>query len=365
MMKRQRPIKGLLSCIMAVMLGLFMGTGMSAMNVWAASGTIYTCSVHPCYAHPVTGVIEDSGGQGSYATGQGMVDGCIGDTGLMERTDSGEYYLTIRMSLMDFTANQSFMVQEVGASGWSVPEMGVTGTGTDQNGTTADVCIKVPSESCVIRGSMYVTPMGRDVIFYIYPDNYVAGNSTDMTPAIVTEASGAQNSVGVQNVTDVAPEAGVQNVTDVTPNAGESGNPVIAPEIYAEIPRPDELANVNTSASVDASAQAPTMQSTITQAAVPQIEVEATGGSLNSTRGLSLSTENAAARAAAEAGNGSGDGAGTSGNRVGSVTDTDSQSVVLTTSITISGLIILAATAMVVYYFRKNWRKWGGYDEED
>ena len=90
--------------------------------------------LHPCYRHPVTGEIEDSGGEASYATGQGMVDGAVYPTGILELTDSGEYYLTIRMSLMDYTANHSFWVQNVGDSGWSTPALGVTGSGTDNNG---------------------------------------------------------------------------------------------------------------------------------------------------------------------------------------------------------------------------------------
>ena len=109
-----------------------------------------------------------------------MVDGAVYTTGILELTDSGEYYLTIRMSLMDYTSNHSFWVQNVGDSNWSSPAIGVTGNGTDDNGTTADICMQVPSENCVVRGSMYVEPMGRDVIFYLYPSDYTAGNNTNM-----------------------------------------------------------------------------------------------------------------------------------------------------------------------------------------
>ena len=37
-------------------------------------------------------------------------------------------------------------------------------------------------------------------------------------------------------------------------------------------------------------------------------------------------------------------------------------------TIVISGLILILAAALVVWYFRRNWRRWGGeddYDEED
>src|SRR5699024_7925833 len=112
---------------------------------------------------------------------------------ILEVTDSGAYYLTIRMSLMSYTSGHSFWVQNVGDSSWSNPAVGVTGSGSDSNGATSDICIQVPSENCVVRVSMYVSPMGRDVIFYLYPSDYTAGNNTDMKATIVTAASGSSS----------------------------------------------------------------------------------------------------------------------------------------------------------------------------
>ena len=180
----------ILSAIMTCVLAITLMAGFPAVKAYAASGTVYSCTINRCYAHPVTGVIEDSGGESSYATGQGMVEGCVYSNGILEVTDDGAYYLTIRMSLMDYTSGHSFQVQNVGDSGWSTPsEIGITGNGSDSNGTTADVCMRVPSENCVVRGSMYVEPMGRDVIFYLYPSNYSEGNNTGMNATMVTESS--------------------------------------------------------------------------------------------------------------------------------------------------------------------------------
>ena len=180
----------ILSAIMTCVLAITLMAGFPAVKAYAASGTVYSCTINRCYAHPVTGVIEDSGGESSYATGQGMVEGCVYSNGILEVSDDGAYYLTIRMSLMDYTSGHSFQVQNVGDSGWSTPsEIGITGNGSDSNGTTADVCMRVPSENCVVRGSMYVEPMGRDVIFYLYPSNYSEGNNTDMNATMVTESS--------------------------------------------------------------------------------------------------------------------------------------------------------------------------------
>ena len=67
---------------LAVALVLLVGTGSLSLPVYAANGTVYTCAITPCYQHPVTGVIEDSGGEASYVTGQGMVEGAVYDTGI-------------------------------------------------------------------------------------------------------------------------------------------------------------------------------------------------------------------------------------------------------------------------------------------
>lgn len=175
---------GLLLCTLIIGLLAF-----SPSEVKAASGKVYTCTIHPTYQHPVSGEIEDSGGSSAQATGQGMVESAIDTTGIMEVTDDGEYYLTIRLKLKDYTSDESFWVQNWGDSDWTAPAMGVTQEGSGDNGSTEDVCIQVPAENCVVRGSMYVTPMGRDVVFYCYPSDLTEGNSTDMVVTMVTEES--------------------------------------------------------------------------------------------------------------------------------------------------------------------------------
>ena len=67
----------------------------------------------------MTGVIEDSGGEASVATGQGMAESAVGTQGILEVTDSGKYYLTVRFSLMDYASRHDISVQNVGDSTWS------------------------------------------------------------------------------------------------------------------------------------------------------------------------------------------------------------------------------------------------------
>ena len=136
---RKKQKNGMLQKMLMAAVFLLVLTVIPPQTARAASGTVYTCSVTPSYSNPVTGEIEDAGGEAGYATGQGMVQSVVYSTGILEVTDSGEYYLTVRLGMMDYASGHSFWVQNVGDSGWSAPAVGQTGSGSDGNGTTADI----------------------------------------------------------------------------------------------------------------------------------------------------------------------------------------------------------------------------------
>ncbi len=332
MMRSGRLYKRFGAVITAVAMILTVVLTFPSVNAKAASGTVYTCTINRCYKHPVTGVIEDSGGEAAYATGQGMVEGCVYPTGILEVTDSGEYYLTIRMSLMDYTSGHSFWVQTTGSSDWSSPALGQTGSGSDNNGATADITIQVPSENCVVRGSMYVEPMGRDVIFYLYPSDFTEGNTTDMTATIVTAQSGSDASQS-QSGTD-----GGEAQTDS-----------------------DDATGAQTAAGQNASAAATTKTTeTMLQNNVSQISTETAAGSSNSpevnkAEGLSLSTAAGTSKAGSGTDTSDDDTASSGGNRVFQIA----------LAVAVDGLILIGVTAAVVYFFRRNWRRWGGEDDDE
>ncbi|MDD3277992.1 MAG: heme-binding Shp domain-containing protein [Lachnospiraceae bacterium] len=347
-MKRQiyNILQKSLAGFMTVMLALILWAGISAVPVKAASGSVYTCTINRCYAHPVTGTIEDSGGEASYTTGQGMVEGCVYSGGMLEVAEAGQYYLTIRVGLMDYTTNQSFQVQNVGDSGWSSTGTAVTGTGSDSNGATADVCIQVPSENCVVRGSMYVTPMGRDVIFYLYPSNYSPGNSSGMNATMVTESSGGTDTNGGSGAdTSGGSETDTANNQTVTTDNNVSA----ANETTAGTGSTASAATGATASTGNTEGTGSTgLQSSITKAATPDSSEDATDSKLNDVQGLSLSTRVEGEEADSGSGN-----------------STVNQAIVLAAAITISGLILLAVAAIVVYYYRRNWKRWGGEDDDD
>lgn len=298
----------------------------------AASGTVYTCSVTPSYSNPVTGEIEDAGGEAGYATGQGMVQSAMYSTGILEVTDTGEYYLTVRLGMMDYTSNHSFWVQNVGDSGWSAPAVGQTGSGSDGNGTTADICIQVPSENCVVRVSMYVEPMGRDVIYYFYPSGYSEGNTTDMSATMVTAASGSSETIN--NTSGASTNVSESSAASSAVISG--GNTALGSATSGDTTK---------QSSQEEPSKLSELQSSITEAAAPS----AADTSISDAKGLSLSTEAQTEDSSGEKGSLS-----TAGTIFGTAV-----------AVTISGLILMGAAAGILYLFRKNWYRWGGGEDDD
>lgn len=325
--------------IMVVLLSLEGVVGLPAKTVSAAAGQIYTCVINPCYSHPVTGEIEDAGGKSSYATGQGMVSGVLGTEGMLEVTDNGEYYLTFRMSLMDYTTDQSFLVQKKGETEWAETAIGVTATGEDENGTTADVCVQVPDKDCIVRGTMYVEPMGRNVIFYLYPSDFQSGKPSGMEATIVTEKSAKESSDVQTNDTQTSDTQA--NDTQVN----------------------DKQTDLQNHSKDDNS------QSNAESSKIEAVEdtTDGTQEELNSAQGLSLST--ASDDNSVE--NGSKENASTdketvsTGIYVGTNMSVGTWIFVITVSFALSGMILIGVAAAVVYYFRKNWWKWGEEVDKD
>ena len=361
-MREKNWKKKLLTCFGAAVLFVAVTLGFPAVSVHAETGAVYSCTINRSYSHPVTGTIEDSGGEASYATGQGMVEGAVYGSGLMEVTDSGNYYLTIRMSLIDYTSNQSFSVQNVGDSGWSSTGVAVTGNGSDSNGTTSDICMQVPSENCIVRVSMYVSPMGRDVVFYLYPSDYSEGNSVGMNLAFVTEtAAAAEESGGGETVanstldTGSADEAGTSEESDVQETDGT--------EEASETDGTDAQSDAASTQAAEANSSkenADAMNSGNTVAAAAQTQAAAAKNSgesdtdkeLNSAQGLSLSTAEDSTDSDQKASKSS-----------GSVKINTVFAIAL--AVTGSGLVLILVTALIIWYFRKNWRRWGGEDDDD
>lgn len=263
-------------------------------------GTIYSCQMISSYKHPVTGMVEDSGGESSFATGQGMAESVLGSSGMVEKTEDGAYYLTLRMSLIDLTSDHEFWVQKRGDSGWKSVSAAVTQTGSDQNGKTSDFCLSIPDKDSIVKTSMYVEPMGRNVVFYAYPKNLKKGQPADMKATKVT-ASAAKVSSSIKDEEEIEEDEG-----ELAETAGET----------------EDISSLS-------------------------------GAGLSRAQGLSLSTTGADISSGDDLNPSEKESSGREEMSFGKWI------LVLVLSITFSGLLLMAAGAGLVYYFRRNWHRWG------
>ena len=158
-------------CCMVVMLAV--AAGITSVPLLAASNGVYIAKATPHYRHPVTGVIEDSGGDGSAVLGQSMTESALYPKALTEVDTDGNTYVTVRLKLMDNIQNPEFQVDGKSETAKLTQE--------DYTSNTADYRMKVNSENSVIRCDMYVVPMGRTVIFYITVSDLTPGSEDFIT----------------------------------------------------------------------------------------------------------------------------------------------------------------------------------------
>ena len=159
-------------CSMVVMLALM--AGITSIPALAASNGIYTATATSHYKHPTTGLIEDSGGEGSYVLGQSMTESALNKAALVEVDPQGNTYVTVRLNLMDNIQSPQFQVD--GSRNGNFSAVSATVMQEDFTENTTDFRMQVPDENAIIRCNMYVIPMGRDVIFYITVGDLKSGS---------------------------------------------------------------------------------------------------------------------------------------------------------------------------------------------
>lgn len=191
----------------------------------------------PYYSHPVTGVIEDPGN--NPGIGQGMTENVVSPQALVETTDDGRIFLSVRYNLANYIKNETFAVQNYGDNSfYSVPAQ-VTG----KTAETRDYRFEIPSKNVIVRATFFVGPMGRDVIFYYTISDLVKGNTDFATlqnassrrtnkQEAVTEAPQAQAQANIPktntnnnipNLSNLKPIDNDEQVGEVlqAPNQGE------------------------------------------------------------------------------------------------------------------------------------------------
>ena len=152
-------------CSMVVMLVLV--ASIIAVPALALDTGIYTAKATPSYRDPSKGTIEDSGGASNEVLGQSMTESVTHNKALVEVDQNGDTFVTVRLKLMDNIENVVFQVD-----GKEVP---ATCMQEDVENNTADYRMQVNSKDSLIRASMHVTAMGRDVVYFITLSNLQFG----------------------------------------------------------------------------------------------------------------------------------------------------------------------------------------------
>jgi chemotaxis protein histidine kinase CheA len=145
----------------------------------ALENGIYIAKSTSHYRHPVTGEIEDSGGENSEVLGQSMTESALYPEALIEVDTQGKMFATVRLKLMDNIEEPSFKVQNRSDSGFWDVDYDIMKEDFDNN--ESDFRFEIPNENCIIRATFYVVPMGRDVIFYIDFSDIHEGSSDFVT----------------------------------------------------------------------------------------------------------------------------------------------------------------------------------------
>ena len=152
-----------------LLLILLMGLSATAM---AANLPCRTAKATGSYKDPVTGEIEDAGGQDNEALGQSMVENVVDGTAMIEEQLSGGYYVSLRFHLMDNLSDIQFSVRNGASDSWK----NVEAKKTASDGEQADFRLPVETEDSVIRAACHVEAMGRDVTFYVSLSDFTEGN---------------------------------------------------------------------------------------------------------------------------------------------------------------------------------------------
>lgn len=200
-------------CSMVVILAIL--AGIAAIPVQAASSGVYTATATSHYRHPSTGVIEDSGGEGSYVLGQSMTESALNKSALVEIDSSGNTWVTIRLNLMDNIESPKFQVDSSRNGKFSSVSADIMQE--DFTANTTDFRMKVPNENCVIRCNMYVIPMGREVVFYITVDNLKSG-SGDFIASVKAEQTEVLSDAPSQAQQPAASSSEDNNTDDLNAN---------------------------------------------------------------------------------------------------------------------------------------------------
>ena len=187
----KRMVRSTLATVCAVVVALAVSAVAHVGVAHAATSAIYTAATTPSYSNPVTGSIEDSAGQSNVALAESMTTGCTYPAALVETDTAGNTFVTLRFKLADQMGAMAFWADNAGDGAFAEVEATQMQTSAVGDTAVADWRFQVPSETSNIRVSMYVTPMGRDVVYFTQLTGLVEGN-IDAVPFVQTITPGEE-----------------------------------------------------------------------------------------------------------------------------------------------------------------------------
>jgi hypothetical protein len=182
-----------------------------------AAGNVYTAAANPYYRHPVTGIVEDAGN--NEGIGQGMTESVLNPVALIEETGDGTIYVTVRYYLAEYISGVQFWTQKREDTDWNSASYTITQENLGGEYCT-DYRLEIPTEDAVVKSSFFVSPMGRDVIFYMDFSDFTEGNGDFIVTGDTGSAVKTSDNTGSQDI----PAA---NVSGTGTAEEESGNAAV------------------------------------------------------------------------------------------------------------------------------------------
>lgn len=230
-------IKKLLSTFILM---LVIMTSINIVEAKAIDNGIYIAPVLVDYRNPETGLIEDGGSEENYDLGLGMCNSIVGSQALIE-VENGKKYITLRFSLISNISNVSIGVQSSSRGTYYNVSPEVTKSGGDWK----DYRFQVTDENLYISPTMYVTPMQRNVKFFIKINSSAAtAGSGDFVTKIQINTNSTQNQEVVKESNSNG-NAISDNVNVNTEIALQSNNEVNKEENNVEVEDISEDEDVN------------------------------------------------------------------------------------------------------------------------
>jgi hypothetical protein len=211
-----RPLAALLR---ALLLCAALLAATAPLAAFAADDGVYLAATNTYYLNPDTGVTDD-GGSKNAAIGEGMCRSVIYEKALVEIED-GKVYATVRVQLVSNMGAIKFTVQQKAGDPASYASVSPRIIAEDAGADTADYRFALPSVTGYIGCSTYVTPMGRDVKFYMNLSSSLTAGSGDFVVSVKPAAASVPEPAADR---EPAPEP-AQEAQTISPAETDAGAP--------------------------------------------------------------------------------------------------------------------------------------------